>query len=355
MRIIYFSSIRWDYAWHRQQEVVSFLADNGFDIYFIEPFSKKNSIKRIRNNITLVSFFGLKGERTSSLINKINSMISKKTISNLINNDAIIFFDRVHGVDLKALLKRKNYVVYDLIDEITAFGRYPNKKHLLKLEKMLLDRCDLLLSSSNTLLERKKIFVSEKCKKIFIPNGLDISRFEMKGFEDFNKDNFTIGFIGTISKRRIDINLINYIAENFPECIVKLVGPCSRDKIKLNYENIKVLDSVEKDEISNILSTFDIGIIPYNNKSEKMDYVFPKKVFEYLAVGLPVVSTCLKEISFIDFIKTTDNKKDFIKYIKEEVLSNSREKILKRREYVEKFNWNLLLSELSMELNRENE
>ena len=46
-----------------------------------------------------------------------------------------------------------------------------------------------------------------------------------------------------------------------------------------------------KNELPQYLKNCDLGIIPYETKHEFAKYSNPMKAYEYLASGLPVVST----------------------------------------------------------------
>lgn len=356
--IVYISNIPWNYSWHRQQEMASFLAKKGYIIIFVEPCSKKrpfsHSLTKVGEDIYILHPCGLPLERCLRLTSWINGLYLNQyldiSLSRMDIDDYILWIDRVHGIDFKHLCNNK-YVVYDLIDELTAFGRWKNKKMLIKLENTVLMRANLLMSSSSLLLKRKMEQSGRKDGGIFIPNGVEISRFAnvVKKKNSYK----TIGFIGTISKRALNFKMIEKIAKEKPQWKLMFVGPGeAEDKEKLCEMGITVLNQVSGDEVPNVMSMFDVGIIPYNIDNRDMDYVFPRKACEYLAAGIPVVSTMLPEIKAMEpFVYIAETSNDFIKGI--ESAFNEGITPEDRRNFASKFDWNNLMTMLLNKLEKD--
>lgn len=309
--IVYISSICWNYSWHRQQEMMQYFADNNTRVLFVEPSNHNPNIKKpfeiekISSNIYILRFRALPFERCTFTCNYINSKLSRAAINKAVRQlgfiKPIIWMDRVHGFDIKYFMN-KYKSVYDLIDEITAFGRWKNVRMLKRLEKTVFINSDIVLSSSQTLMKRKSSDYKDR-KVYFIPNGIDYDRFadDNKGqAEYFKNDKPVIGFVGFISKRRINVDLINEIAAVRNDCNFVFVGP-GAEKMKQSFKssNIFCIDKVQNNELPGLIYRFDIGIIPYNLDEIYMDYVFPRKFFEYLACGKPVISTSLKELQLL--------------------------------------------------------
>lgn len=355
--IVYISNIPWDYAWHRQQEMMTKMSEAGYCILFIQPSTKKlwkSSFIQKTTNIWLLTPPGLPYERVLRSVHAINARLAekhiKKAIKELACDEVIFWFDRVHGIQYEAF---KNYfVVYDLIDELLAFGRVRNERMLISLENKVLRNADLVISSSKTLLDRKL----QQCggredKGIFIPNGVDTARFETeKEWERIKNISYPrIGFVGTISQRSLDYDLIKAVAQHNPNWNFIFVGPGrEEDKLKLQEDNIYVFEAVEGREIPEVVHSFDVGIIPYVCQGEDMDYVFPRKACEFLAAGLPTVSTPLPEIfSLSEYIEVAGSVEAFEEKIRECLSKTDK---IQRKEYAKLFDWNVLMDSLIKKL-----
>ncbi|MBQ3020187.1 MAG: glycosyltransferase [Clostridia bacterium] len=354
-QILYISSIPWNYAWHRQQEMMSKMAEAGFEVLFVQPCTKnpfKTTFIKQSDRIWLLSPAGLPYERVLRCVNSFNARIAKKQILKAMKKigfeTPIVWLDRVHGFDFK-FFSKNSYVLYDLIDEILAFGRVRNEKMLLSLENMVLKRADLLISSSQTLASRKLAQCGMPKKTYqFIPNGVDISRFssEKEWREIRNISHPRIGFIGTISKRRLDCSMLQSIIQRNPDWNFLFIGPEETAvSDELSGNNVYFFDRVSGDKIPEVVNSFDVGIIPYLINKSDMDYVFPRKACEFLASGKPVVSTPLPEMQiFGEYAIIASTAEEFEVGIKMALSQKNQEK--KYREYVKKFDWEMLLQAL---------
>ena len=358
--IVYISSIPWNFSWHRQQEMMSKMAEKENKILFVQPCQKAHpfnySINNIKKNVWVLNTPGLPYERCFSFINTINGKISKHYILKAMQvigmENPIVWLDRVHGFDFK-FFSLKYDTVYDLVDEILSFGRMRNEKMLIKLENQVLNSSKLLISSSQTLLERKIRQSGREGVSKFIPNGVDTTRFSGEKTETFITDRAfpRIGFIGDISKRRIDFELVKELASRNKKWEFIFIGPGNpNDKTELKEENIYVYDAVPGEMIPSIIESFDIGIIPYKVDKNDMDYIFPRKACEYLAAGKSVVSTPLSEIKDLSpYIRIANNAIDFEKKIQESFEDTNIED---KKKFAKKFDWDTLTQEIMAELSK---
>ena len=95
--------------------------------------------------------------------------------------------------------------------------------------------------------------------------------------------------------------------------------------------------------LQNYIVNFDIGIIPYkvNNYTQS---VYPCKLNEYLAMGVPVVTTGISELKGKNVFNSkvfsvANNKAEIIKKIEIEIKLNAYSKINLRRNYAKKNSW----------------
>ena len=353
--IIYVSSIPWDFSWHRQQEMMMYMSEHGFKILFVEPCDKKHPFQRFFKqeceNVWRLRPCGFPYERCSRLINIINGKMARteieKAARQLKFEKPILWLDRVHGFDFE-YFQKNSFVVYDLVDEILAFGRVRNDRMLLELENQVLKRADILLSSSQTLMERKIKQSGREGKSLFLPNGVDCSRFSIETGK-VTQQNPTIGFIGHISKRSINYNLVQSVAVARPDWTLLFVGPGTeedKNTLKEGYPNIVIQDPVSGTEVPRVIRDFDIGMIPYNTEKADMDYVFPRKACEYLASGKPVIRTGLREIAVLEpYVSIADDADSFVDQVERILRTNITAE--QRRKFCTQFDWNCLMKNMT--------
>jgi uncharacterized SAM-binding protein YcdF (DUF218 family) len=94
----------------------------------------------------------------------------------------------------------------------------------------------------------------------------------------------------------VDQPLLATTADAMPDATFVLVGPPQVDVAALGARpNVVMLGGRPHDEVPAYVKAFDVALVPYL-RSEFTDSVYPVKLNEYLAMGVPVVSTDIPEI-----------------------------------------------------------
>jgi glycosyltransferase involved in cell wall biosynthesis len=114
-----------------------------------------------------------------------------------------------------------------------------------------------------------------------------------------------IVFVGAIIASKIDIPLVRELARLRPDWSFPFVGPIGPGDPTTNVDGLKDLPNVHLlghrpyERLPEVLRGGDVAIMPYHVDGE-MRSVFPMKTYEYLAAGLPVVSTALPALADVD-------------------------------------------------------
>ncbi|MDB9300323.1 glycosyltransferase family 4 protein [Halorubrum ezzemoulense] len=141
------------------------------------------------------------------------------------------------------------------------------------------------------------------------PNGVDVSRTS-RDCEQAN-DTFRLFYVGSMqSIRGLDtlLEAVGEIYKEIPELRVQLLGPVRR---RQDYENIR--DKLREHSIEDIVEfsgervdhgyaldqmcQADICVLPLSDRIDNFRYTYPIKLFEYLAMGQPIVATRLPGIA----------------------------------------------------------
>lgn len=249
--------------------------------------------------------------------------------------------------------------IFYCIDNMSKSSKSASK--LRKWEDRLFKKADLVMYTSKNLGELAKRVTNNV---FFAPSGVNFKKFaDALNVTVDKKNNIKsdgkkiIGFIGAV-RNIIDKKIIINLSKSFTDCKIVLIGPIFTKIDDLNsLNNLVFLGQKKHDEIPYYIRQFDVGIIPYI-KNNFTDSIYPTKINEYLAAGLPVVSTELDEVkNFINqhgpVIKIAKNEKDFIDKVKEslneksEQLKSSRINIAKNNDWKIRFS---LMSEKIKEL-----
>ncbi len=214
----------------------------------------------------------------------------------------------------------ESQIIYYCVDEYTAFTGASNG--LKAIEDELFRRADLVVVSAERLFASKKQF---NPNTFVIRHGTDWRHFRTAldpelpiPYEVADLPRPIIGFHGLLADW-VDFELIRKIAEHFSQGSVVLVGKTSVDaehKVKIldGVPNVHFLGRKPYAELPAFCKAFDVALNPFAI-NELTLAANPLKVREYLAAGLPVVSTDIPEVRVLsDCLVGTDHD-DFISKI----------------------------------------
>ena len=229
-----------------------------------------------------------------------------------------IVFNPAAGMIAKKL--GEELLIYYCVDEYTAFTGAT--EGLKRIEDELFKKSDLVVVSAEKLLESKR-HLNEKT--FLIRHGVDHRHFSKALNEKTEippeiKDlpRPVIGFHGLLADW-VDYELIKKTAEHFKNGSVVLIGKISVDaerKIKIldNLPNVYLLGRKPYAELPAYCKGFDVALNPFEI-SELTLAANPLKVREYLAAGLPVVSTAIPEVEVLGSCLIGKSHEDFIRQI----------------------------------------
>ncbi len=173
--------------------------------------------------------------------------------------------------------------------------------HLKKLEKKLMNKVNRIIYTATTL---EAYLCEYKSKLNYVPNGVEIEHFLNSNREipeDLNKIPKPIAiYVGAISEW-FGVDFLHKVVRNCRNISFVLIGKEDVDISKLREEpNIFILGPRKYNEIPRYLHNSDIGIIPFNVKHPIVKSINPLKLYEYMACGLPVVTTKWEELEVIN-------------------------------------------------------
>jgi glycosyltransferase involved in cell wall biosynthesis len=214
------------------------------------------------------------------------------------------------------------YYCYDEISECAW-----TKNHGKQLEEEYIGKADGVIVSSDGLMKAK----SELASNIYlVKNGVDFAHFN-KAADLRNKNktaDITVGYVGSLDNR-IDYELLAYLAEKLTDVKFEFVGRIleKNEVSKLDkLPNTKFWDAKRLEELPEFLKRFDAGIIPFV-KNKTTAGVYPMKINEYLAAGVPVVSTDFAVFpEFGSFVTTASSHEAFTQAVIENLCNDTPEK-----------------------------
>ncbi len=187
---------------------------------------------------------------------------------------------------------------FRLADRLDQFGRIPQS--ILSLQEELIRRVDAVLATSRELYEYALQIKGEGVH--YLPNGVSEYFFGQSGPSpgDFPAAEKVIVFVGTIDSW-FDWQTLEYALDQMPEYHFLIIGAIKdrllREKISSleRRDNFTYLGGRPHAEIPLYLHRCSAGIIPFK-LTELTHAINPIKYYEYLACGLPVVASPMREL-----------------------------------------------------------
>ncbi len=274
----------------------------------------------------------------SFMVSSIVASIFVKRVDLVIGTSPQFF--TVIAARLVSLIKRKPWVfeLRDLWPEsIEAVGLLKKSliyKLLEWIEIKLYKNASLIISLTHSF---KKDLIKRgiSSKKIrVITNGVNLNKFSNRQksqslLKKLNIGNcFIFGYIGTHGIAH-NLETILYAAKETKNKNIKFLfigdGAKKRDLMKeakmLNLSNVLFIDNVSRDEIQKYWSIIDVSII-HLKKNKTFESVIPSKIFESMAMGIPVLHGVPGESSKIVIENSTgevfesENVSDLVEKIK---------------------------------------
>jgi len=142
----------------------------------------------------------------------------------------------------------------------------------------------------------------------------------------------------------MDFELIKQLAINHRDKTFVFVGPYQCETIAQagldKLPNLIFTGSKPITALPAYLRYFDCAIIPYL-KTETTKYIYPLKINEYLAAGLPVVTTHFSDDlnDFESVVSIEEKNEDFIRKVESSISTNSPELIKERMIFAANNSW----------------
>ena len=255
---------------------------------------------------------------------------------NKIDENSIFIFEAPMDMFLpflKIAEKKKSKIIYENIDNWeTSLGNMFFSEKALKefLEKstVLVGTAKLLVEQINKYLEKYKILNKQV---IYLPNAVDSDLFEpRKEYEkpqDLIKGSKTLIYYGSLWGSWFNWEIIEQVATNCKDTSINLIGDYAGiiDIVKKMPKNVHFLGLKKQTELPSYLYYSDYAILPFKT-DEIGKYVSPLKIFEYIAMNKPVISTPLDDILEYKNVHCSNDSKDWIKWINEGIDFNKEER-----------------------------
>jgi glycosyltransferase involved in cell wall biosynthesis len=252
---------------------------------------------------------------------------------------------------------RPSLVVYHCVDDIAAHGRIDTASFRAA-ERRFASRADVVLASAPALAERLRMVSSNV---LYAPNVADTDLFS-RALEPGPLDPQMaalppprVVFTGAIVAAKLDFALLARLAQLRRSWSFALVGPVGpgeprADVSVLSSEpNIHLLGPRPYAELPTVLRAAGAGLIPYA-RNPLTESIFPMKVYEYLAAGLPVVATPLPALAGVADVATAAGAQGFAELLDAALAADGPDRRPARSSAAASHSWEQRLAEIAAAL-----
>lgn len=340
--VIIISSIDWSTHWQMHHQLATSLVEVGHRVLFIENtgvrtpqlkdmgrvrdrirnrLRSEHGFRQMNEGLFLYSplFIPLPYSRVANFVNIFSISLSIRRWMRLLRFSDPIVISFLPTPLAQGLIVQLNssLTVYYCANHMA--GASKATVPLRVWEDKFFSAADLVFTISEAISERAKPF----SRNVYsFPAGVEMAKFEVSNLNMVHPADITslkrpiIGYVGAISNVFDKLQVVA-LAKALPTATIVLVGPEYTDlSILKDLSNIILLGERPHDLIPAYINSFDVALIPYV-VNEFTDSVYSCKLNEYLAMGVPVVSTNMREVrgfaeQFPDTVLIAQDSADFI-------------------------------------------
>jgi len=361
MDIICVSHLRWNFVFQRPQHLLTRGARDGRVFYIEEPrFGDAPASFDVRHvDGIVVAVPMLPAGKKPDEYDRIQASLIQSLVNEYGINEFVLWFYTPMALKVTHQLT-PSAIVYDCMDELSAFAGAPPQ--LTELERELFRRADVVFTGGDALFRAKRMAHPNVHP---FPSSVDVSHFaRARSVIGDPSDQAAIrrprlGYFGVIDER-IDYPLLRAIAAARPEWQIVLIGPTA----KVNPAdlpagvNLHYLGPKSYADLPDYIGGWDVALLPFA-RNEATRYISPTKTPEYLAAGMPVVSTPITDVvrpyGELRLVRIADSPDAFIAGI-EEALAETAERAARRRNradaYLADLSWDRTWSEMKALVNQ---
>ena len=369
MKILFPYMARWSSAHaSRYYHLLMNVAEMGHTVYVLQPPSRGSSeandidvVLQSHPNVHVITveisrkFWGADFPMEKLIKKMYFSIKSRSVLKEIVHREKVDLLYVYNLPQFLYLIGKPTNVVFDLADdllgmlktELSITERHP----LYRMSKFCLEwmmrKSEMVICISGPLFQ-----TIDHPRKFLIPNGSRIKHlFSADAAGTSTRTRPVVGYVGAFEYSMALDQAIDGAAR-MPEIDFVLIGagrefPRIQKRVTdMGLSNVTLTGALPHDQAMKIVSEMDICLNLFN-KTDVSHAVSPLKLFEYLSLHRPVISTRLKEVErinkdFLYFADTVDELVDQIRYI----LSHRDEAAAKtERGYqvtVTDFSWNTI-------------
>jgi glycosyltransferase involved in cell wall biosynthesis len=230
------------------------------------------------------------------------------------------------------------------MDDLASFLNAPEGLRLR--QRRLLADADVVFTGGRSLHASVSGYRKQRC--YLYPSGVDTANYASSMKLRRPHTPRVAGYVGVLDER-LDLGLIADLARMLPDWTVRMVGPVTKippDSLP-KAANLEYLGKVDYQQLPAVMAGFDVALMPFA-LNEATRSISPTKTLEYLAAGLPVVSTGVPDVvaDYGDVVTLAENAAGFAAACRLVVRQTSEDRERRLRAISGRQEWDRIAAEM---------
>lgn len=295
--LVVLSHLSWEWVWQRPQHLISRIARGRRTLFVEEPVGGEVSVPTLRvrdagpvtrvwlelpEALPLGSEFS--GAMTPHYTGALQALLHGR------ERDVWLYTPATLQI-AEALQPR--LLAYDVMDDLSSFAHASPELELST--RRALNVADVVFAGGRSL-QRGAAALRPGAPVHLYPSGVDCDHYEQSRTLRRPAERPVAGYVGVIDER-LDLDVVAGLAAQLPGWDIHMVGPSMKiDPDSLpQAPNIHYLGQQPYTALPEVMARFDVALMPFA-LNEATRSISPTKTLEYLAAGLPVVSTRVPDV-----------------------------------------------------------
>jgi glycosyltransferase involved in cell wall biosynthesis len=236
-------------------------------------------------------------------------------------------------------------LVYDVMDDLASFLNAP--EGLALRQRRTLAEADVVFAGGRSL--HAALVAAGRADAHLFPSGVETAHYERSRALRRARSRKVAGYVGVIDER-LDLRLLADLAAALPQWTIRVVGPV----VKIDPSTLPQSPNLEYPGLTaykllpEVMAGFDVALMPFAlNQATRS--ISPTKTLEYLAAGLPVVSTRVPDVvaDYRRVVHLADDGPGFAAACREVVRHSASEREQRVRAAGVRQEWDVIAQEMA--------
>ncbi|MDQ4133101.1 MAG: glycosyltransferase [Actinomycetota bacterium] len=298
--LVVLSHLRWTFVWQRPQHLISRLATSRRTWFVEEPLPCAVESPQLRSeehgNVTRMwlevpRHYGPSGHcGFDHAVGEEHYAAAAAAAIGEPGGPRTVWTYTPMAMGMAAALQA-DHLVYDVMDDLASFDGAPEAMRLRHLR--VLRDADVVFTGGRSL--HRGVTRHRRDHTYLFPSGVEPEHFRSTSRSGPNRTPVA-GYVGVIDER-LDLDLLSGLAAALPDWRLEIVGPTLKiDPATLpQAPNLSYPGPQPYERLPEVLAGFDVALMPFALNASTRS-ISPTKTLEYLAAGLPVVSTRVPDV-----------------------------------------------------------